>query len=64
MLDSYRGNIVAIGGESCSSCRLPGSSSYVVIYNWMTVFLDSSNLSIVWYTDKNIAGAVIEVSCC
>jgi hypothetical protein len=30
----YVGKIVALGGESCCSCRQPGGDSCVVIYNW------------------------------
>jgi hypothetical protein len=32
MLDSYRENLVAIGGESCISSREPGSDSCVQLY--------------------------------
>jgi hypothetical protein len=34
ILDSYRENIVALGGESCSSSREPGSDSCVQLYQW------------------------------
>jgi hypothetical protein len=32
MLDSYRENLIALGGESCRSCRKPGTDSYVPVY--------------------------------
>jgi hypothetical protein len=33
ILDSCRKNLVALGGESCSSCRQPGRGSRVAIHN-------------------------------
>jgi hypothetical protein len=34
ILDSYRENLVALGGESCSSCWKPGSDSCLSVYQW------------------------------
>jgi hypothetical protein len=34
ILDSYRENLVALGGESCSSCWETGSDSCVPVYQW------------------------------
>jgi hypothetical protein len=32
ILDSYQETLVALGGESCSSCQEPGSGSCVLVY--------------------------------